>query len=165
MYVRRGVGGVVQDIAAAISRQEGINPAYNNPGGLIAAPGCTGRAPNGIVICPDAATGQAALERQIQIDIDRGQSINELIRSWAPVGCGPMCAGNDPATYAANVARWTGIDPNTPLRQLQTSGATGSWDVGPFDLSSVVDDASAVDWQSLVPWAIGGLLLLLWLRG
>jgi hypothetical protein len=157
----RGLGGIVQDIAAAITRQENVAASYNNPGGLIAAPGCTSR-PGQIAICPDLATGQAGLERQVQLDIGRGMTLSELINSWAPKCSLPICKGNDPATYAAHVSDWTGLDLNTPLASMADSGsvsapasASGSWDV------PATIDLSGLDFSggSMLPIALGiGLL-------
>lgn len=159
MYVRRGLGAssLVASIAAAIARQENTNPAYNNPGGLVSGPGQIGTASNGLAIFPDAATGEAALERQIQLYIDRGVSISDLTKAWAPVGCGAMCAGNDPVAYAQHLSSWTGLDPNVPLNQQESSpalsaGATSEWDSAPSDYGT--ETASVLD-APWLPWALG----------
>ena len=140
MIVPRGMSGIVQDLASAIARQENVSPAYNNPGGLIAAPGCTSR-PGQIAICPDAATGEAGLERQIQLDINRGWTLSDLIGSWAPKCNQPICAGNDPATYTANVATWTGLPTDIPLNSISATGAAAapSLDTSAIDTASVID--------------------------
>ncbi len=152
MYLRRGLGGVVQDVAAAITRQENVNPAYNNPGGLISAPGCTSR-PGQIAICPDAATGQADLERQVQLYVDRGYNLSDMLDAWAPASCpGSLCTGNNPSVYTQNVAAWTGIDPSIPLSTLATSGGepTSAAGSGSDSSGSALNLSSSFDLASLV---------------
>lgn len=127
----RGLGAdpsIVKTLADAITRQENVNPAYHNPGGLIAGPGCTSR-PGQIAICPDDATGRADLERQVGIDIDRGWNLSDLINSWAPAQCGgSLCTGNNPSVYTQNVSQWTGFPTDVPLNALDSSASGGSWD-------------------------------------
>ena len=159
-----GLGDLVSDISAAITQMENTNPAYNNPGALIAGPGQVGTASNGIAIFPDPATGQAALQRQVQLDIDKGWTLSQLINSWAPTGCGAMCAGNNPTAYTQFVAGQTGIDPNAVLSSLQAGemstgdGTVYTPDVSTVDLSSL----GSIDFSSLTTWgllAAGALLL------
>ena len=167
---RRGLGAapdVVAKLAAAIARMENVNPAYNNPGGLIAAPGCTSR-PGAIAICPDAETGQAGLERQVGLDIDRGMTLADLVNSWAPKCSAPICKGNDPTVYAANVSSWTGFDLNVPLNQLGgavvgDSGGGAASDI-PLDSGALVD-AGTFDLGTAAVWGIGLLAAVLLLRG
>ena len=170
MYLSRGLGAsqLAQTIANAITRQEGINPAYNNPGGLIAGSGQTGTAPNGIAIFPDLATGQAAELNLVQSYIDQGASISSMINAWAPApsaACGGMCTGNNPSAYAQNVATWTGIDPTVSLNSLAAatgSGAGSSWlpvdASGNIDLSALVPNLSSIDWTDPTTWLIAAAL-------
>lgn len=154
MYLRRGVSGLVQDVSAAIKRQEGVNPAYNNPGGLIAGPGCTSR-PGQIAICPDTATGQADLERQVQIYVDQGASLSSMLNAWAPASCpGSLCTGNNPSVYIANVSGWTGLNPDVPLSDLVAGGGTISAAGSGSDISSSgsgLDLSSSFDLSSIDP--------------
>lgn len=154
---RRGLGQtpLVSSLVAAITRQENTNPNYNNPCALTAGPGATGKAGNGLAIFPDLITGQSACARQIQLDIDRGESIADLTQRWAPTGCGAMCAGNDPVAYAQNLAAWTGLPADVPLSQLASAGASGSWNqsAGSADLATM--DFSSLADQPWLPWAIG----------
>lgn len=170
MYLQRGFAGIVQDISAAIARQENVNPAYNNPGGLIAAPGCTSR-PGQIAICPDAATGQADLERQVQIYVDRGATLSSMLNAWAPASCGgSLCTGNNPSVYTQNVSSWTGIDPNVPLSSLAADGGITIPVAGPgpdssgsvldFSFSASAFDVSAIDPTLLAIGAGIGILAL-----
>lgn len=155
MYLRRGLSGIVQDISAAITRQENVAAQYHNPGGLIAAPGCTAR-PGQIAICPDDATGYAALERQVQLYIDRGYTLSGMLNKWAPASCaGTLCIGNDPSAYTRNVAAWTGIDPLTPLNQVSPVASSGG--LGP----ETSDPASDVffDMSELNTWEISPVTL------
>lgn len=162
MYLvsHRGFSGVVQALAAAITRQENVNPTYNNPGALIAAPGCTSRA-GAIAICPDAATGEAGLERQIQLYIDRGLSISDMMAKWAPKCDQPICAGNDSATYAANVSSWTGYDSSVPMSSLISGASNESGAPGPDFFNSFVGSDSF--FSDLDPWTVGiaaGIVIL-----
>lgn len=162
----RGLGAdpaLVSSISSAIARMENVNPSYHNPGGLIAAPGCISR-PGQIAICPDDATGEAGLERQVGIDIDRGWTLNQLINSWAPVCSDPICQGNNPTAYANNVATWTNLPQDVPLSTLNTdaSAAVAASDVSaPFDLSSITADLSSMDSTGWM-WVAGavGLAIL-----
>ena len=150
MYLRRGLGGMVQDISAAIARQENVASQYNNPGGLIAAPGCTSRAGQ-IAICPDAATGQADLERQVQVYVDRGATLSSMLNAWAPASCGgSLCTGNDPSVYAQNVSSWTGLPVDVPLSTLAATGGTSSAAGSEPDSSVPALDLSSLDLSSLV---------------
>jgi hypothetical protein len=163
-YQRRGMSGVIQDISAAIARQENVPAQYNNPGGLIAAPGCTSR-PGQIAICPDAATGEADLERQVQLYAGRGASIADMIHAWAPACNQPICAGNNPDIYTSNVATWTGLDPNTPINLLAAGGAPDVMAAGAIDTAGFIPglDFGSLDWGTIIPLAVvvlvGGLLL------
>ena len=117
MYRRAGFSGLVDDLEQAIMRFENTNPAYNNPCALTAGPGATGRAPNGIALFPDWATGRAACDRQIQLNIDRGLTLEEFFAGKPGVyaGYAPAAVGNDPANYSATIARWLGISSDVPL--------------------------------------------------
>lgn len=161
MSAFRGLGGIVQDLAAAIARQEGANPALNNPGNLRWAPGCTSR-PNAIAVCPDYATGEAGLERQIQLNIDRGLTLDEFFAGKPGVyaGYAPSADSNRPELYAANVSQWTGLPTDVPLNSL-SSGASGSWDAGGLEDLGLSDmlpsDSSGWLWGGL---ALAGALVL-----
>ena len=156
MIVRtRGLGAsptLVTSISDAITRMENTNPSYNNPGGLIAGPGAIGTAPNGIAIFPDAATGRAALERQVGLDIDRGWTLNQLINSWAPVCPDPICKGNNPTAYSNNVSSWTGLPQDVPLDSYSASVDTSG------DVLDMVEASDGSGWW----WAaaLGGAILL-----
>lgn len=162
MIVRRGLGAdasLVSSLSNAITRMENTNLSYNNPGGLVAGPGSIGTAPNSIAIFPDAATGRAALERQVGIDVDRGWTLNEIVNSWAPICSLPICKGNNPTQYSANVSSWTGLPQDVPLSTLNTD-ATAAPDVGDvtLDPGGIAGSGDSSGWM----WAaaIGGALLL-----
>jgi len=145
----------VSQISAAIARQENVNPSYNNPGGLIAAPGCTSR-PGQIAICPDAATGEAGLERQVGIDIDRGWTLNQLINSWAPACSDPICKGNNPSAYSSNVSTWTGLPQDVPLSSLDLGTDSNPPADSSGDIASLFQDSQGWWWAA----AIGGAIIL-----
>jgi hypothetical protein len=130
----KGLGSsspLVQAIADAIERQEGYAPstrAYrnNNPGniwdGLI--PGQKSKRiwpqypidAESFLVLPDYATGRGLMEGQIQLKINRGETLSQLLNEWD---------SSDPAatraTYVANVSVWTGIDPGVPLNTMGDS--------------------------------------------
>ncbi len=116
-------------IASAIQRNEGYYPgsvAYrnNNPGNLRPLksgtwPGQDGVA-NGYAVFATYADGLAALNSQIQTNIDRGLTLTEFFAGKPGVyaGYAPAADSNQPRQYAANVASWTGLPLDVPLNQL-----------------------------------------------
>jgi hypothetical protein len=114
----------------------------NNPGNLRAGNGATGVDSRGIAIFPDLATGEAALERQVDLNIGRGLTLDEFFGGKSGVYAGYAPAGdkNDPSGYAATVAGWLGIPENAPLYSLSTD--SGSI---PLDTSSVSDPWASSD--------------------
>jgi hypothetical protein len=166
MYVHKrpaGLGGIVQDLAAAIGRQENTNPAWNNPGALRSGPGQIGVSSTGIAIFPDLATGEAALERQVQLNISRGLTLDEFFAGKPGVyaGYAPAADSNRPYQYAANVASWTGLPENVALNALPAGGASSDWPAPDVVDSGAVDTASI---GSGVWWALGGLAAIFVLR-
>jgi len=148
---------LVSAIAAAVKQEEGFYPGsaayrYNNPGNLMdpdhriwpqypTVPG------TGEVIFPTLAAGEAALENDLSIKINRGMTLTSLFNMYAPAS-----AGNDPVKYAADVAIATGVDPNTPLNQVgygapvsfDTAGPTVAADQPAFDLAPFDDSPVAM---------------------
>ena len=143
---RRGFGATIQDIAGGITRFEGAcsSPGVctnNNPGNLRAGPGSIGTDARGFAIFPDFQTGEAALERQVQLNVDRGLTLDEFFGGKAGVypGYAPAADKNNPGQYAGTVASWIGIDPNVPLSDVigqETTPVLDSGDAGnmPIDL-------------------------------
>lgn len=178
MYLRRrrrGFSGIVQDLSSAITRQEGANPSYNNPGNLRAGPGQTGTSPNGIAIFPDFATGEAALERQVQLNIDRGLTLSQFFAGrGAPGdpnyygGYAPAADRNQPNVYTQHVSEWTGIDPSIPLNQVSgasptigtPSPASGDSSSDPLLSDLMPDSFSVGDVSPLVIGIAAGLAIL-----
>jgi hypothetical protein len=126
MSCRRGLGTTVDDLAQAIARFEGflvsgsIAQRDNNPGNLRSGPGQVGTDSGGYAIFPDVATGYAALDNQIQLNVNRGLTLNQFFAGEPGVyaGYAPSADSNNPAQYASTVAGWLAIDPNTPLTQV-----------------------------------------------
>ena len=118
---------LVQGIALAIAQQEGFNTPgtiaqrQNNPGNLRS----WGSNPviNGYAQFPNAQAGWNALYQQIQLNINRGLTMNEFFAGKPGVyaGYSPSADGNAPIAYAAFVASRVGVDPNTPLNQVGAS--------------------------------------------
>ena len=124
----------------AIAAQEGP-VRNNNPGNLRAGNGATGVDSRGIAIFPDLATGEAALERQVDLNIGRGLTLDEFFGGKSGVYAGYAPAGdkNDPSGYAATVAGWLGIPENAPLYSLSSDSGSFALDTvsgsDSFDLS------------------------------
>ena len=156
----RGLGAIVSPysgVADAVVRQEGYNSTLaplNNPGNLIYA-GQTGATPvtiNGMTWAsfPTYDAGYQALLNQIALDASRGLTISQFTAKYAPAA-----AGNDPVTYAANIAAATGLSPGS----LLSDAAGGS--AGPtfYDMGGPVPSSEtlpAADFSSLLdnPWAL-----------
>jgi hypothetical protein len=154
MYVKRSsglgdAGAFTSSLASAIARFEGYGVAgsvaqrNNNPGNLRAGPGQIGTDPNGYAVFPDPATGYAALDNQIDLNINRGLTLNQFFAGEPGVyaGYAPSGDSNNPSQYAATVAGWMGIDPNVPLSTLAGGSAPAAAGAAPGAVAS--DDAGA----------------------
>lgn len=60
----------------------------------------------------DDLTGWALFEKQVNLNVNRGRTLRQLITRWAP----PV--ENDTETYIKNVVKWTGLPENEPLKDL-----------------------------------------------
>lgn len=197
----RGLGQtpLVVGIANAIAQMESggsstaLSYRNNNPGNLVT----WGSNPivNGFAQFPTLAAGWQALYSQIETNIGRGLTLNQFFAGEPGVYAGYASAGssasNNPAAYASFVAGQVGIDPNTPLNQIDpttlaspstpiTTPATtllcgdgtqplpdGTCDDGSIPGAStplVVSESSEVGGISL-PVAVGiaGVVVLLWM--
>lgn len=160
MYRLRGMGSLTTDLAAAIQRMEGAcsgtSCTNNNPGNLRAGPGQIGVDSRGFAIFPDYATGEAALEHQVDLNIGRGLTLDEFFAGKPGVyaGYAPSGDANNPAGYASTVAGWLGIPENSPLSSI-------SMDSGsiPLDSGSVSDSGSLPDGSvaGMSPVVLAGL--------
>ena len=124
---------VVQVLADAIQKKEGWFPGSrsfrnNNPGNIWdgIGKGKTARIwpdtpidDKGFLVFATYAAGRALLERQIQINVDRGATLAALIARWAPP------SENDTAKYIADVSKWTGIPADAVLSRYQDGPAPG----------------------------------------
>ena len=164
-----GLGDLTDQIAQAIYQMEGSGPTTiatrnNNPGNLRSGPGQIGTN-GGFAVFPDMATGWAALDNQINLNISRGLTLNQFFGGLPGVyaGYAPSADSNNPSAYAAFVASQVGIDPNTPLNSLDSGAST----IPPFDPGTGIDtsgDTSGTSDASLfsgiTPWLLGGMALL-----
>lgn len=103
--------------ASTIQTIEGWYPGSksyrnNNPGNLRFAdqPGASGADAQGFAQFPDYTTGLSALHKQIALDTKRGLSIQDFAKKYAPVQ-----DGNNPDTYAAQLAKAAGKNPTDKL--------------------------------------------------
>jgi len=90
----------------------------NNPGDLRHSPHSShaGEDPNAIGEIDTVADGWADLERQLQLDADRGLTLSQAIYEWAPPS-----DGNDTARYLVDVMAGFppgSVGPGTPLSQV-----------------------------------------------
>ena len=117
---------LTQSLSNAIAQFEGYNvpgsvaQRNNNPGNLRSGPGQSGTDPNGYAIFPDAATGFAALNNQVSLNINRGLSLQTFIGGvpGGYPGYAPSGDNNNVANYVNFLSGKLGIDPNTPLNGL-----------------------------------------------
>jgi hypothetical protein len=149
--------GIVQDIAAGIERQEGMNCRNNNPGALRS----WGSLPTsgGFAVFPSCDAGRQALQQQVQINIDRGLTLDEFFAGKPGVygGYAPAADSNQPNVYAAHVSQWSGIPADVPLNTLDTYYSSGPIDEFPGE-EPPPDNTVAV-LALLVTVAIGAYLL------
>jgi hypothetical protein len=147
-------------MAQAIARQEGffspgsLSQRNNNPGNLR----IWGQQPivRGYAQFSDPESGWRALRRQVQLNIARGLTVEQFFAGKPGVyaGYAPAKDGNDPATYAANVARWTGVPQGTPLNQIEGDGSSEN----PTEPAEAVEFAPVLE-NPTAPGEEGGGLL------
>ena len=126
---RRNLGmGQFTSVANEIQQLEGwftgsVSQTNNNPGNLMYAgqPGATGQTAAGFAIFPTYQAGYQALQNQIALDASRGLTISQFANKYAPAA-----GGNDPASYAAQLAAATGLSVNDPLSMADTSAVAAS---------------------------------------
>ena len=96
---------LIQRIVRAIIRQEGMGPDSTNPGNLRCAPWLTQPVIVGGFWKPATrAEGIAGAAHVVALHIAEGNSLAQLIRSWAPAS-----DGNETDVYISNVKMWAGI--------------------------------------------------------
>jgi hypothetical protein len=122
-------GATPSPLAQAIASFEGFDKAgsvaqrNNNPGNLRAGPGQTGTDKNGYAIFPDLNTGWSALHDLIQKRSGDNLTLQEFFGGKKGVypGYAPAADKNDPANYAATVAKTLGVDPTAKLADIPGS--------------------------------------------
>lgn len=141
--------GQFTSIANEIQQLEGwfsgsVSQTNNNPGNLMYAgqPGATGQTAAGFAVFPTYQAGYQALQNQIALDASRGLTISQFANKYAPAA-----GGNDPASYAAQLAAATGLSVNDPLALADSSAvASVSPSTSPsssFDLSTLFPGVSS----------------------
>lgn len=148
-----GLGdSLVDGIAQAIAQMEGFNTPGtiaqrdNNPGNLRSGPGQTGTDSKGYAIFPDVSTGFAALNNQIQLNIDRGLTLYEFFGGKPGVyaGYAPSADSNNPIGYANFVAQQVGIDPSIPLNQIQAGSMPSIDPTGGISTDGTTVDSTGI---------------------
>jgi hypothetical protein len=105
---------LIERITEAIFRQEGMGPAYRNPGNLRGAPWEAQPVIVGGFWLPlSRAQGVAGAAHVVALHIAKGDSLRKLLTGWAPP------TENDTEKYIANVKAWAEIpDVDKPLWEL-----------------------------------------------
>lgn len=115
---------IISQIANAIDRMEGPGAPRNNPGNLRS----WGDNPTsgGFAVFPTLEAGRAALERQIELNINRGLTLEEFFGGKPGVyaGYAPGADRNNPMKYAQNVSQWTGIPLGVPIQAVMSGGTS-----------------------------------------
>lgn len=153
--------GDLASVAATIQQIEGWFPGSvsyrnNNPGNLTPAgqPGCT---PVGnFCSFPDYATGLQALDNQISLDASRGLTISQFTAKYAPAA-----AGNDPTSYAAQIAAAAGLSPSDPLSAAIAGASSSTFSLADLFPDSTDDSGDSTDNTALY-WGLallGGALV------
>lgn len=96
----------------------------NNPGNLVYSPweseyGGEPGGSGGFASFPDASSGMAALKNRLSQLISQGDSISDIVDTWAGTQYGNSQASVD--NYTNFLSQQTGIDANTPLSQALAS--------------------------------------------
>ena len=159
-----GSSSMVDSISQAIAQMEGYNTPgtlaarNNNPGNLRSGPGQIGTS-GGFAVFPDASTGWAALNNQVQLNIDRGLTLNEFFagKPGLYAGFAPSADSNNPTQYAQFVAGRVGIDPNSPISD---SGTIFAGDENATVDSSAFDSGSIGPVIGIAAAVLGGLFFL-----
>jgi hypothetical protein len=153
---RSGLGDI-NTIAQTIQKVEGYSPGslsyrLNNPGNLVYA-GQSNATP--VQVCnptchnfasfPTYDAGYSALENQINLDASRGLTIAQFTAKYAP-----SQDGNDPASYAAQLAAASGLSVSDPLSSALggSSGSSAAPDASTVALPFV--DLSSLDFSGLL---------------
>ena len=168
MLMGLGQSSLVDGISQAIAQMEGFNTPGtiaqrdNNPGNLRSGPGQTGTDSRGYAIFPDVATGWAALNNQVQINISRGLTLQEFFAGKPGVyaGYAPSADSNNPTNYANFVAGRIGIDTSTPLDQIDSGLASPAIDPTSGLPASTDGTGTGVADSSITPIMIGIAVLV-----
>lgn len=120
----------VELICSAIATQEGwfssgsIPSVRRNPGDLRYSAQVGATRPDGsfgvvrqgteepIAVLASNGLGVAAIFRQVWLEVAHGQTVRQIINSWAPP------SQNDTSAYLQNVLSWTGLPADIPVLEL-----------------------------------------------
>ena len=109
--IRRGALG---SLGGGSRSWRNSNPGNIKFGAFARSMGATHADEKGFAVFPDYATGRKAQEKLLfESKAYSGLTIGEAIRKWAPAS-----DGNDPAGYAAQMAKAAGATVNTPMASL-----------------------------------------------
>lgn len=127
---------LIDNLAQSIATMEGffkpntIAQRNNNPGNLRT----WGANPvkNGYAVFNSPEEGWAALRKQVQLNVNRGLTLEEFFGGKPGVysGYAPSADSNDPANYARFVSGRAGIAADRPITSF-LSEQTGPWPAAP----------------------------------
>jgi hypothetical protein len=108
----KGASSVTSGGAGAGSSSAVKSVRNNNPGNLRFANqrGSTGKDATGFAIFPTPEAGMIALEKQIRLDMGRGDTLQKFINDYAPAA-----DKNNPRKYIQFVSEQTGIQPGEQI--------------------------------------------------
>jgi hypothetical protein len=108
----KGASSVTSGGAGAGSSSAVKSVRNNNPGNLRFANqrGSTGKDATGFAIFPTPEAGMVALEKQIRLDMGRGDTLQKFINDYAPAA-----DKNNPRKYIQFVSEQTGIQPGEQI--------------------------------------------------
>jgi hypothetical protein len=137
-----GVANLIQTVEGWFPGS--VSQQNNNPGNLMYAgqPGAIGQSSSGFAIFDSVSDGYQALLNQIALDASRGETILEFANKYAPAQ-----DGNDPTSYAAQIAAATGLSVNDPLAAANSSvvASIPTSSSASSDLASLTDSLSDSD--------------------
>ena len=114
-----GSGGIIRkgamgSLSGGSRSWRNSNPGNIKFGAFARSMGATHADEKGFAVFPDYATGRKAQEQLLfGSKAYSGLTVGEAIRKWAPAS-----DGNDPAGYAAQMAKAAGVGVNTPMASL-----------------------------------------------
>ena len=151
----------MSSLSSAIAYAEGANPAYNNPGDLKLGDVGYGVAPNGVTIFSSLQDGANALQNQVNLMLSGNSAYydpNQTIEQASSI-----YANGDP-NWAANVAQFLGVTPQTTLAQAAGQGNANGIGVPTFgQVASALNPFSGASkvWSAITAHSLEDYVLII----